>query len=69
MPTGRNPDHMTANERRAEIAGNLAVSVLRAVRQSQRCGSADSNDSTESSASRLDLCAHSPLSVASRPAG
>lgn len=69
MPTGRNPDHMTAHDRRAEIASIIAAGVLRAVRQSRRCGSADSNDSAETDASRLDLSANSPLSVAPRPAG
>ena len=69
MPTGRNPDHMTADERRHEIASILAAGVLRAVRQSRRCGSTDSIDSPETGNSRLDLCAHSPLSVAPQPAG
>ncbi len=69
MPTGCNLDHMTANDRRAEIASILATGVLRAVRESRRGGSADANDSAETGASGLDLCAHSPLSVAARPAG
>lgn len=69
MPTGRKPDYMTTDERRREIASILAVGVLRAVRQSRRCGPSDSNDSAETGTSRLDLCANSPLSVAPRPAG
>jgi len=69
MPTGRNPDHMTAAERRDEIASILAASMLRAVRNARRSESADSIDSAETGPSRLDLCANSPLSVAPRPAG
>lgn len=69
MPTGRNPDHMTADERRDEIAGILAAGMLRAVRHARRSESAHSNASAETGLSRLDLCANSPLSVAPRPAG
>lgn len=69
MPTDRNPDHMTTDARCAEIVSILAAGVLRAVRQSRRCESSDPTDSAESGASRLDLCAHLPLSVAPRPAG
>ena len=69
MPTGRNPDHMTADERRDEIASILAVGMLRAARNARRSESAAPNDSAETGSSRLDLCANSPLSVAPRPAG
>ena len=69
MPTGRNPDHMTTDERRREIAGILAAAVLRAVRQSRRRGDADSDDLPDSCDSRLELGADSPLSMAPRPAG
>lgn len=69
MPTGRNPDHMTPEERRHEIASILAAAVLRAVRQSRRRGDADSDDLPDSRESRLELGANSPLSVAPRPAG
>ena len=58
MPTGLNPDHMTAEERRREIAGILAAGVLRAVRQSRRSGGADSDDSSDSRDSRLELGAN-----------
>lgn len=69
MPIGRNPDHMTAEERRREIAGILAAGVLRAVRQSRRRGDGDSDDLPDSRDSRLELGADSPLSVAPRSAG
>ena len=69
MPTGRNPDHMTAEERRREITGILAAAVLRAVRQSQCRGGEGSDDLPDSRDSRLELGANSPLSVAPRPAG
>lgn len=69
MPTGRNPDHMTADERRDEIARILAAGMLRAVRHARRFESADPNESAETGPRRLDLCANSPLSVAPRPAG
>lgn len=69
MPTGRNPDHMTADERYREIAGILAAGVLRAVRQSRRRGDTHSDDLPDSRDSRLELGADSPLSVAPRPAG
>ena len=48
MPTERNPDHMTAEDRRREITGILAAGVLRAVRQSRRRGDADSDDLSDS---------------------
>ena len=69
MPTGRNPDQMTVEERRREIAGILAAGVLRDIRQSRRRGAADSDDLPDSRDSRLELGADSPLSVAPRPAG
>lgn len=69
MPTGRNPDHMTTEERRREVAGILAAGVLRAIRQSRRRGGQGSDDLPDSRDSRLELGANSPLSVAPRPAG
>jgi len=69
MPTGRNPDQMTAEERRREISGILAAGVLHAVRQSRRRGGEGSDDSSDSRDSRLELGADSPLSVAPRTAG
>ena len=55
MRSGRNPDHMTADERRREIVGILAAGVLRAVRQSRRRGDADSDDLPDSRDIRLEL--------------
>ena len=69
MPTGRNPDHMTADDRRAEIASILAAGMLRAIRHARRSESANSNNSVETGPRRLELCANAPLSVAARPAG
>ena len=42
MPTGRNPDHMTADERHDEIASILAVGMLRAIRLARRSTTAHS---------------------------
>ena len=58
MPTGRNPDHMTDEERRAEIARILADGMLRAVRHARRSESANSNDSAESGGNRRPKGTH-----------
>jgi hypothetical protein len=67
MLTGRNPDHMSAGERRDEIAGILAAGLLRAVRRARRSGSANSCASIGTRPSRRDLRAKTPLSVAPQP--
>ncbi len=69
MPTTRNPDNMTANERRAEIASILAPGMLRSIRDARLNAAVDLGNPRESCDSRLDLSADSPLSVAPRPAG
>ncbi|MDP7071122.1 MAG: hypothetical protein QF561_07215 [Phycisphaerales bacterium] len=68
MPTGRNPDNMTTDERRDEVASILAGAMLRTTR-SQRGTLSNLSKTRESRDSGLDLCANSPLSVAPRPAG
>ena len=69
MRPGRNPDNMTASERRAEIARILASGMLRSVRNARLHTAVDLGNSPESCDSRLDLSADSLLSVAPRPAG
>ncbi|TVQ33183.1 MAG: hypothetical protein EA376_03800 [Phycisphaeraceae bacterium] len=69
MDTTRNPESMTATERRDEIASILARGMVRAVRQTRSDASSALKSPAESSDSGLDLCADLPLSVAPRPAG
>ena len=69
MSPGRNPDNMTASERRAEIASILACGMLRSIRDARRLSSTNLANTPDSDDSRLDLSANSPLSVAPRPAG
>ena len=69
MLTGRNPDNMTASERRAEIASILACGMLRSIGHACRRSSANLANTRDSDDSHLDLSADSPLSVAPRPAG
>ncbi len=66
---GRNPDNMTAGERRGEIAGILACGMLRSIRDARRRATANRANTPDSDDSRLDLSANSPLSVAPRSAG
>lgn len=69
VDTTRNPESMTANERRAEIASIMARGVVRAVRRARLGTSSASEPGPDSSDRGLDLCADLPLSVAPRPAG
>lgn len=68
MPTGRNPDTMTAQERRDEIAGILARALVHAVRQSRACPST-SPSADGRSTTCLDLSGDLPLSVVPPRAG
>jgi len=73
----RNPESMTATERRAKIASILALGVVRAARQARQAESSRHSGTSPraehgpepSASSGLDLCADLPLSVAPRPAG
>lgn len=69
MDTTRNPESLTATERRAEIASIMARGVVRAVRRARLGTSSASEPGPESSGRGLDLCADLPLSVALQPAG
>ena len=68
MPTARSHHHMTAEERRREIAGILAAGVLHPMRQPRRSVAPDSTNSSDARDSRAELGANSPLSVAQPPA-
>lgn len=68
MPTGRNPDTMTAQERREEIVGILARALVHVIRQSRaRLARRPAEDETPGTC--LDLPGDLPLSVAPPPAG
>lgn len=72
MNSNHNPESMTADERRAEVAGLLARGLLRAVRDARsRTSSASEkvSESGESSETCLDSSGDLPLSVAQRPTG
>jgi len=67
MNSNRNPETMTADERRAEIAGLLACGMLRAVRNGRSRTSSAGEKVSESAATCLDSSGDLPLSVAQRP--
>jgi len=69
VDTTRNPETMTAAERRAEIASILARGVVRAIRASRGPISALEDEAEERGGTCLDLRGDLPLSVAPRPAG
>jgi len=68
MKSNRNPETMTAEERRAEIAGLLARGLLRAVRNGQARTPSDGEKVSDSTETCLDSSGDLPLSVALRPA-
>jgi hypothetical protein len=63
------PESMTSDERRREVAGILAEGLLRCVRTSRADDSATFGTTSEDSQILLDLPAETRLSVAPRPAG
>jgi len=69
MLSNRDPDSMTSDERRREVAGILAQGLLRCVRASRAGDSATPEASAEVPQNPLDLPAETRLSVAPRPAG
>ena len=69
MNPSRNPDTMTATERRTEIASILATGLMRSVRVARSRTSVVAEKVSEAGEFGLDLSANSPLSVAPRPAG
>lgn len=69
MSPSRNPDNMTADERRTEIASILACGMLRSINDARYCNSTNPGNPPDYDDSGLDLSTNSPLSVAPRPAG
>lgn len=69
MLSNRDPESMTSDERRREVAGILAQGLVRCVRASRAGDSATIDASAEDSQIPLDLPAETRLSVAPRPAG
>jgi len=69
MNTTRDPESMTADERRIEVASILASGLLRRVRQAKAANPDAHQTSSPGSRIGLDLPAETRLSVAQRPAG
>jgi len=67
--SNRDPESMTSDERRREVASILAQGLLRCVRASRAGDSATSDAPVEPGQIPLDLPAETRLSVAPRPAG
>jgi hypothetical protein len=65
----REPDSMTADERRLEISSILARGLLRRIQSSKTIESAASQKVSAGPQNGLDLSAKTRLSVAQRPAG
>ena len=69
MISTRNPESMTADERRQEVASILALGLLRRVRTAKSAESPPSETSSKVSRNGLDVPSETRLSVAQRPAG
>jgi hypothetical protein len=69
MITTRDPETMTADERRQEVASILAAGLLRRFRMSKRPASDDAPESPPESQIGLDLPLETRLSVAQQPVG
>lgn len=69
VDTTRDPDTMTAEERRGEVASILAWGLVRAVRAARARMSERAESPRGCGGTCLDLRADLPLSVAPRPAG
>jgi transposase len=63
------PESMTAEERRLEIASILARGVLRRIRLSKTATSSPGERISKSSETGLEVSSRTRLSVAPRPAG
>jgi hypothetical protein len=68
MNSNHNLETMTADERRAEVAGLLARGLLRAIRNARARTSSAGEKVSESGETCLDSSGDLPLSVARRPA-
>jgi hypothetical protein len=69
MNSTRDPESMTADERRAEVASILAAGLLRRVRHLKASNPDAHQSSSPGSGIGLDLPSETRLSVAQRPAG
>ncbi len=69
MISTTDPESMTADERRLEVAGILACGVLRRVRLAKTADSSPPKTVSEMPRKGLDVSAETRLSVAPRPAG
>ncbi len=69
MISTTDPESMTAEERRLEVAGILARGVLRRIRMAKTAASGPHQTVSESPRKRLDVPVETRLSVAPRPAG
>ncbi len=69
MISTRDPETMTADERRQEVASILAVGLLRCVRTSKTAASDAAPELPPESRIGLDLPSKTRLSVAQQPVG
>ena len=69
MISTRNPESMTADERRQEVATILAGGLLRYVRAAKSAQFTPPDTSSEAGRNCLDVRPETRLSVAQRPAG
>lgn len=69
MISMRDPESMTAEERRLEVANILATGLLRYFRKAQTSNPDARQTSSPESREGLDLPAQTRLSVAQRPTG
>ena len=69
MISTRNPESMTADERRQEVASILARGILRCVRAAKSAESPPPETSSKDHRNCLDVLSETRLSVAQRPAG
>ena len=69
MISTTNPESMTAEERRCEVATILANGLLRRLRTAESAASPPAKTVSERSRNRLEVPTESRLSVAPRPAG
>jgi len=67
--SNRDPESMTSDERRREVAGILAQGLVRCLRASRSGDSATPDAPAEVPQNPLDLPEETRLSVAPRPAG
>ena len=65
----RDPETMTAEERRLEVASILAAGLLRRVRRAETANSESRQICSPKARNGLDLCSESRLSVAQVPVG